>query len=103
MHKTTESMPVPMTMTAAETETDLKLAYTLIIGRYGGGELPPYTAYGVEIRLCCAGKPEETGRVEDITTCRACAEELLEKLRRNRVTPVTLRDVIEDSLGVCTG
>lgn len=99
----TESMPIPMTATIAETGTELKLTYSLIIGRYGGGEIPPYTAYGVEIRLCCEGKPEETARVEDITTYRARAEELLEKLRRNQVTPVTLRDVIQDSLGVCTG
>lgn len=103
MQKITESTSVTTAVLSEEVGTELKLAYTLITGRYGGGELPLYTAYGVEIRLNRAEKPEEIGRIEDITTCRADAEKLLEELRRNRVTPTTLRDVIEDSLGVCIG
>lgn len=101
MQKLTDYAPVPLA--TGSTEPDLNLVYALVTGRYGGGELQPYTSYGVEIRMTRSGRPEETARVEDITTSREQAEQLLHRLRRNRVTPVTLRDVIEDTLGVCSG
>lgn len=96
----TDFYPASQQTIAAGTETRMKLAYTLITGDYGGGELPPYTAYGIEIRLSRPGKKTEVARVEDITTDRAEADKLLALLRRNDVTPVTLQDVIEDTLGV---
>lgn len=40
----------------------------------------------------------DCARVRDVTTRRERAEQMLELLRRNLVTPVTLREVVEDLL-----
>lgn len=50
--------------------------------------------FGVAIR----DSTGEAAVVRDLTTRRSRAEEVLALLERNLVTPVTLRDVIEDLL-----
>ena len=40
----------------------------------------------------------DCARVRDLTTRRGRADAVLELLRRNLVTPVTLKDVVEDLL-----
>lgn len=50
--------------------------------------------YGVAV----LDRDGDCARVRDLTTRRARAEQVLELLRRNLVTPVTLRDVVEDLL-----
>ena len=50
--------------------------------------------YGVAV----LDRDGESVRVRDLTTRRERAEQVLELLRRNLVTPVTLGDVVEDLL-----
>ena len=50
--------------------------------------------YGVEV----CSSDGDSDCVRGITVCREDAAELLRLLARNTVTPVTLRDVIEDWL-----
>lgn len=50
--------------------------------------------YGVAV----LDRDGDSARVRDLTTRREWAEQVLELLRRNLVTPVTLGDVVEDLL-----
>ena len=50
--------------------------------------------YGVAI----LDRGGDSARVRDLTTRRERAEQVLELLRRNLVTPVTLKDVVADLL-----
>lgn len=52
-------------------------------------------SYGVKIRSRRSG---ESAQLLNITTSVSRIDELLELLMRNTVTPVTLRDVVEDWL-----
>ena len=52
-------------------------------------------SYGVKV--ACADGPEEAS-VPNITTSVSRIDALVELLRRNAVTPATLRDVVEDWL-----
>ena len=102
MQRLTDYPAVPLKQEQSDSKGSIVLTYTLIAGRYSGEELPPYDSYGVEIRLSCGERLEDSTVVEDITCDRSEAENLIDRLRRHTVTPVTVRDVIEDYLGACS-
>lgn len=74
-----------------------EIMYYLVSGPYGGDS--PVQTYGVELRLMDGARVLDQDTVGDITASEKDAKALLELLCRNTVTPVTLRDVIEDRLG----
>lgn len=55
------------------------------------------THYGVSIRLICTEHVEEK-TVRRITTSRQRIEQMLLAMARGTVTPVTMRDIVEDML-----
>lgn len=69
-----------------------RLGYYLLVDEVGSGGFF-CESYGVRVALLESG---ETAQVRHITTSRSRIEELLERLCRNLVTPVTLHDVVED-------
>lgn len=75
---------------------DFKLSYSLTESQIElEGE--KYIVYGVEIEKRSLSKVEKN-KLEDITTDRKKAEEILEIIKTNEVTPVHLCDVIENFL-----
>lgn len=60
--------------------------------------------YGVEISKCMRGEDnvlhKEYRKVFDVFCTRKEAEEILEKLARNTVTPISLLDVLENLIGI---
>lgn len=77
----------------------MEILYYLISGPYDEGGSASCRTYGVEVRLMCGARAVDQDTVGDITASEKEAKELLALLCRNTVTPVTLRDVIEDRLG----
>ena len=65
------------------------LSYYVLVEDLGERE----KSYGVEVRL-----KEECCRLMDLTSHRGRIETLMEALIRHDVTPVALRDVVEDWL-----
>jgi hypothetical protein len=57
-----------------------------------------HTGYGVTAELCRNGKVVSRADVSDVTIDKMKMLELIVMLSRNSVTPITLTDVIEDSL-----
>ena len=56
------------------------------------------TRYGIAIGCTRAGAAAEWARAADVTSCRAWAEALLRRLADGVVTPVSLREILEDAL-----
>jgi hypothetical protein len=75
------------------------IEYYLISDVCEGEDVPSHKAYGVEIRLCLQGKPLDINSIADITSSKEKAESLIKLFSEALVTPVTLKDVIEDTLG----
>ena len=50
--------------------------------------------WGIRAEKYVEGKKTEESEIKDITSDRIKAEEIAEKLKRNSVTPVSLKDVI---------
>ena len=68
----------------------------LIDQREARGEEGKSWRLGYYLLVDEVGSSGETAQVRHITTSRSRIEELLERLVRNLVTPVTLHDVVED-------
>ncbi|MBR4110292.1 MAG: hypothetical protein IKK43_01205 [Clostridia bacterium] len=75
---------------------DFKLSYSLTEAEIEleGGK---YITYGIEVEKRSLSRVEKS-KVEDITTDRNKAEEILEIMKNNEVTPVHLYDVMENFL-----
>lgn len=56
----------------------------------------PHRGYGIEAILMRNGERMDACTVDDVTCSLSKAEDIVELLLRNVVTPVTLRDVLED-------
>ena len=52
--------------------------------------------FGILTKLSIDGKITEISRVEDVTASEETAQLLIEMLAKNGVTPVSVKDVIED-------
>ncbi len=77
-----------------ELGNETKLIYSIVTGKVTLGGIAAET-YGVSIAAECKDKVFiET--VEDITPCLAEITELIKKLRDFQVTPITLKDIIND-------
>lgn len=70
----------------------MKLEYFLLLDADEG-----WTEYGVEVRLRRAAE-ETWDAVHRFTTRRECICALIDRLAEHTVTPVALRDVLEDWL-----
>lgn len=77
----------------------MEILYYLVSGPCDEDDASICQTYGVEVRLMCGTRLVAQDTVGDITASEREAKDLLELLYRNTVTPVTLRDVIEDRLG----
>ncbi len=55
--------------------------------------------YGVSVTKLCGGYSENVS-IKDISTDRAVVERLLVTLRRGRVTPVAVADVVDDFMAI---
>lgn len=66
--------------------------YTLLVQELEEGGLEQY---GIQVTVQETG---ETARIPAITPFASQALELCERLRRNTVTPCTLRDIVDDWL-----
>jgi hypothetical protein len=75
------------------------IEYYLISDVYEGEDVPFHNAYGIEIRLCLQGKLLDINSIADITSSKEKAESLIKLFSEASVTPVALKDVIEDTLG----
>lgn len=60
--------------------------------------IAPVQTYGVAVSFQATGGNAESTQVEDIGCSQTQVEDLLRLLMKNAVTPVTLRDVVEDYL-----
>lgn len=74
---------------------DIEIRYYLREEPFGK---PEHIGYGVTVEVCSQDAVTERSDVSDVTCDKQRMLELIETLSRNSVTPVTLMDVIEDSL-----
>ncbi len=58
----------------------------------------PVWTYGIAVRFVCANGSVDETQIEDIFPDEEKTKSLLQLLAANTVTPVTLRDVVEDYL-----
>jgi hypothetical protein len=82
---------------------NLRINYYLTSKNYARDEWgveEPHTGYGVEVQLFIGGRQADCCKVADISVSQDEVLALIEVLSRNTVTPVSLRDVIEDYLAV---
>jgi hypothetical protein len=86
--------PVSTVMLNPEEGKAIQVRYCLTEEDYQG-ELP-HAGYGVCAKLYLADKLVDESSVSDVTCSKSEMITLIEALSRNTVTPVTLRDVIED-------
>lgn len=61
-------------------------------------KVAPVQAYGVAISFRETGGTACSAQMDDISCSQTQVEDLLRLLEKNMVTPVTLRDVVEDYL-----
>lgn len=88
--------PVSIVVLNSE-ETDkgrMHVSYYLRSSEYAGED--PHEGFGVEARLYQGNRLIDESTVEDVTCSKDKLMALIETLSRNTVTPVTLKDVIED-------
>jgi orotate phosphoribosyltransferase-like protein len=55
-----------------------------------------YPTYGILAKLSVDDKFEESSRIDDVSSSGEFVRKVIETLARNGVTPVTLKDVVED-------
>jgi hypothetical protein len=72
----------------------MHVSYYLRSSKYAGEA--PHEGFGVEARLYQENRLIDESTVEDVTCSKDKLMALIETLSRNTVTPVTLKDVIED-------
>lgn len=70
--------------------------YYLLTGKCRTDGITDTTTYGIKCELRQDGKLVDSSTVEDISPLQKNVENLILLLQRNSVTPVTLKDVIED-------
>ncbi|SDN93343.1 DUF6514 family protein [Acetanaerobacterium elongatum] len=82
---------------------DMKITYNVVesevnpaIIELGGA---PIVTYGVSVTKI-ADSGEESTTILDISTDRTVVESLVSALRRGRVTPITVADVVEDYMAL---
>lgn len=56
--------------------------------------------YGIRADLSVDGKFEESAKVEDISPSEQMVRETIDLLAQNNVTPVALKDVVEDCVAM---
>lgn len=84
-----------------ECRNPVTLEYYLIEGEYDEQEeLGSIIAYGIEIDKMVREQCEENEIIRNFSCCRDSTEQLILKLADNTVTPVSLRYVIDDMLGI---
>lgn len=66
-------------------------------------DISPLRTYGVEIKLYSDNSIIGQARIDDVTSSENKAEKLIEFLSKNCVTPINLREVVEDLFGDSNG
>lgn len=61
-------------------------------------DIAPVQTYGVAVSFHATGGDVNSAQVDDISCSQKQVEDLLQSLMKNTVTPVSLRDVVEDYL-----
>lgn len=82
---------------------DYEIQYYLTNDAYQYPDVVSRDGYGIEIRLCLHEKLIDRICVDDITTSKENAEKLIRVLSLHEVTPITLKDILEDMLGTGNG
>lgn len=77
-----------------EERTPMQVRYCLTEEDYQGAA--PHSGYGVRAEMYLADELIDESAVSDVTCSKNEMITIIEALSRNTVTPVTLRDVIED-------
>ena len=76
----------------------MRVCYFLTSNAYSGET--PHTGFDIEARLYSNDQLVDATAVADVTCSRQEAVALIELLAKNTVTPVTLKDVVEDYTGI---
>lgn len=79
---------------------ELKLCYRMVVEQVFDGERETH-AYGVVVMLE-AQDEKQTARIKSLTCCEEKAFGFLQLISRNTVTPISLYEIAEDYLAVCT-
>jgi hypothetical protein len=82
---------------------EVRVSYDILAEEIGGEGGPSRMGYGLRAVLTRADGTSETVEIRDITTGRRELETLSRVLRHGTVTPMALRDVVEDYLAAAQG
>ena len=85
LNEKNETMEIDYSVTRGESLTD-------------GAKGAP--VYGIYVKLSIDGKCRESSKVEDVSPSEETVERLVQLFAKNLVTPVSLKDVVEDCLAV---
>ena len=88
--------PVISETTSDEFGRSLKLDYFVTNGISLTDGVQGNTSFGISVRLCVDGESPECTTIEDVTPSKEAVMRIIQLLAKNFVTPVTLRDVVED-------
>lgn len=86
--------------TLDEEDRVLKIDYFVTNGTVitdGAATIP---AYGICVHLSVEGKCLDSSTIDDVSPSRETVLQMAQLFARNLVTPVSLRDVVEDSLAM---
>lgn len=79
---------------------ELRLCYRMVVEQAFDGERETH-AYGVVVMLETQDE-KQTARIKSLTCCEEKAFGFLQLISRNTVTPISLYEIAEDYLAVCT-
>lgn len=93
-----DNEPIISKTTSDENNRVLKIDYYVSSGftLTDGAQRNP--TFGITVRLSIDGKCSDCSTIEDISPSREMVTRLVQQLADNLVTPVTLKDVVEDCL-----
>lgn len=93
MNQANESISSQFISEAGEKST---LDYSLVNSELVMDDGTSKEIYGIRVQKKVAGKEPVTSTIVDITSSKKRALEILNLISKNQVTPITLKDVIEN-------
>lgn len=91
---------VRSTSLTTDDQRSLKIDYFITSGICKTDGAERITTYGIKAELSVDGKSAETSRIDDVSPSEEAVKGIIDLLANNDVTPVSLKDVVEDCVAM---
>lgn len=75
---------------------ELKIDYFVTNGNSQSDGTQGFPVFGIYVQLSVDGKCSDCSEIDDVTPCKETATQMTQLFAKNLVTPVSLKDVVED-------